>query len=270
MFRSTLLFLLSSFALFGLTFGSKINCPVSFYERWTNGAKGKVDVEVNANSKKEKSTWPGWKLVLTFDKKIDVIDGFHGKNDKCDGKICSFVSDNWIAKQNKDFKLALGFVITHQPMRQKPKVIGAKIASTELDEKHRTYYDLCPKEEPIVIKPRKKNDYPKCDEKFFKITSRQHNKAGYNGKLFLIHPRTILNYRVEVKMSKPFNQMSVFNGKGHKCSGKKCTFRNHEWNAQLIQGKPKAFEFNINYPANKHTYLAQMKINGRIICRGRD
>ena len=54
-------------------------------------------------------------------------------------------------------------------MRQKPKVIGAKIASTELDEKRRTYYDLCPKEEPIVIKPRKKNVYPKCDEKFVKI-----------------------------------------------------------------------------------------------------
>jgi len=219
MFRSV--FVLSSFALFGLAFGSKINCPVSI--RGLPGqlflgpigmSSGTVDVWVNADSKK----WPGWEVVLTFDKDVKWISGFqhHDKN-KCNGKTCSFLRDNWIAKKgqrnsNLDLKLDLGFLMWYQRYSKPPKVIGAKIASTQLDEKHRTYYDLCSKEEPIVIKPKPENVYPKCDEKFVKITTRQHNKGGYNGELFLIYPKTILNYKVEVKMNKPFDQMNVFNG----------------------------------------------------------
>ena len=77
MFGSVLLVSSLVVAFFGFTSGYKVNCPVSYTESWGNGAKGKVDVDINAAE-----NWQAWKVVLTFDKKVNVIDAFQGRSSR--------------------------------------------------------------------------------------------------------------------------------------------------------------------------------------------
>jgi len=263
-----IVFLLSSFALFGLTIGSEIYCPVSINEAGSNLAKGKIHVEVNAESNsRSQAKQIDWKLVLKFDQVIDSIDGYGSKNEKCDGKICEFVTGYWIPKQenSKHVKLAHGFKISYQPTGQIPKVLSAKIISTESGEQGRKTYELCTKQKPAAVKPNK-GVYPPCTKGFVKVT--KSDKSGYDAKMFLSFPKTIFNYRVQLQMSKPFDHMYICGAQNFKCDGQTCTFNNPYWKALLIQGNYAAtYGFHVNFPADKESNIVQMKVNGKIICK---
>jgi len=270
MFRSLLL--LSSVALLPASLGSKV-CPVSFHESWPNGAKGNIDIVVNADEKEDKSNWSGWKIVLTFDRPVQHINTGQGKDNRCDGMKCEFVTRNWIPKQAK---LDLRFDINFQTSRSKftaSNVVSVKIASTEKDEKNRIYHEMCTELEQLKQQTVEKV-VPPCDTDFVKIKNVFGNNAGYSASMYLVSPSStqIVNYGVKIKMSNPFYQVNVYNAKNPNCdkSTKTCTFRNHEGhaNAALVPGNPpKEFGFQVDHPTNKPSYIDEMIVEGKTICK---
>merc|ERR1712243_171498 len=135
------------------------------------------------------------------------------------------------------------------------------IASTELGEKKRTYFELCSKQKPIVVKPGPKDVYPPCDDKFVRIVYRNPKKTGYKAQMILQpYFKPLLNYRVDFLMSKPFANVTVIYGKDFKCNGNRCTFRNNEKDAYLVPvpniWKAKRFVFKVTHPAGEHSLVA--------------
>jgi len=234
---------------------------------------GNIDIVVNADEDEDPSQWPGWKLVLTFDKNIQHINTGHGKDNKCYGKKCEFVSRDWVAKQGP--KLDLGFQIDFQGGKiTKNNVVSVKIASTtEKEEKNRIYHEMCTKDEPVKLQI-VENVIPPCDTDFVDITNEYGNGAGYDARMKLISPlgKSIVNYGVKIIMSNPC-KVNVFNAKHLKCdeAKKTCNFRNYEdhANAALIPGNPpKEFGFNVNHPHDKPScYIDEVIVEGITICK---
>lgn len=236
---------------------------------------GNIDVVVNADGEEDPSNWPGWKLVLTFDRNVQHINTAHGKDSRCSGKKCEFVSRNWVAKQDQGPKLDLQFDINFQGGSKltESNVVSVNIASTENDEEDRIYHEMCTKDEPEILQI-VKDVPPPCDTKFVKINDVWGNQAGYTASMYLVNPtdESIVNYGVKIIMSNPFSQVNIYNAKHPKCdkATKTCDFRNYEGhrNAALVKGAPpKEFEFQVDHPANKPANIDEILVEGKTICK---
>lgn len=72
-----------------------------------------------------------WKIALLFDKKINRIEAYQGKNEKCDGVTCEFENENWNGNTRGTNELTLGFK-AHFRTGNNPKVVSFSFNGKQL------------------------------------------------------------------------------------------------------------------------------------------
>ena len=73
---------------------------------WNTGSKGKLSIPVLENTN-------DWKITLTFDKTVKSMDAHQGRDESCDGTICTFTNENWNGNQQLGNMLELTYQIQY-------------------------------------------------------------------------------------------------------------------------------------------------------------